>query len=181
MRKTIARKMIQQFADRYDYNADYMSHMLEEAEDSLYRFNHLNDIASYRKVLPAEAHATGKMMGMLHEDCGPCTQLTIQMAEEAGVAADQLEAVVLHRTADMSEDVLLVFTFALALTRQTAGLADARDAVRAKWGEAGVIEATLATQAGRLYPMVKRGLGFDKAYGELIVGGKTVHLSDRAA
>ena len=181
MRKTIARKMLKQFADHYDYDTGFMDHMLDVAAPALFRFNHLNDIASYHEVLPVEAHATTKLTGMLFEDCGPCSQLTVQMAEEGGMATDQLEAVIQRDTAAMSEEVRLAFVFAEALTEQRADLDEAREAIRAKWGDAGVIEATLGTQAGRLYPMVKRGMGYDKTCRQLMVAGKTLHQSDRAA
>ena len=56
-----------------------------------------------------------------------------------------------------------------------------RDAVRAEWGQKGVIDLTLALQMGRMFPMVKAGLGFAKECRRVTVGGNNVDVVKQAA
>ena len=56
-----------------------------------------------------------------------------------------------------------------------------RDAVRAEWGQKGVIDLTLALQMGRMFPMVKAGLGYAKECRRVAVGGNNVDVVKQAA
>jgi len=56
-----------------------------------------------------------------------------------------------------------------------------RDAVRAQWGEKGVIDLTLALQLGRIFPMVKAGLGYAKECRRVTVDGHNVDVVKQAA
>ena len=56
-----------------------------------------------------------------------------------------------------------------------------RDAVRAQWGEKGVIDLTLALQLGRMFPMVKAGLGYAKECRRVTVDGQNVDVVKQAA
>ena len=49
--------------------------------------------ATHREVIPVEASFSAKLTGAMAEDCGPCTQLCVDMALEAGMSKDQIEAV----------------------------------------------------------------------------------------
>ena len=49
--------------------------------------------AAHREAVPIDASFAAKIVGALAEDCGPCTQLVVDMALEAGMAKDQIEAV----------------------------------------------------------------------------------------
>ena len=56
-----------------------------------------------------------------------------------------------------------------------------RDAVRAQWGQKGVIDLTLALQMGRMFPMVKAGLGYAKECRRVTVDGNNVDVVKQAA
>ena len=56
-----------------------------------------------------------------------------------------------------------------------------RDAVRAQWGQKGVIDLTLALQMGRMFPMVKAGLGYAKECRRVTVDGQNVDVVKQAA
>jgi len=56
-----------------------------------------------------------------------------------------------------------------------------RDAIRARWGEKGLIDLTLALQMGRMFPMVKSGLGYAKECRRVTVGGRSVDVVKQAA
>jgi hypothetical protein len=81
----------------------------------------------------------------------------------------------------MNEDVALAFRFADAILNRLPGEDDVREAVRAQWGENGVIDLTLSLQIGRIFPMVKAGLGYARECRRVEVAGRPVDVVRRAA
>ena len=68
-----------------------MEMMLDQAPTAFFKFARIFGIARYHGVVPADAMFAAKITGALHEDCGPCTQLVVDMALEAGMPSDQIE------------------------------------------------------------------------------------------
>jgi hypothetical protein len=132
-------------------------------------------------VVPVEASFAAKISGAMAEDCGPCTQLTVDMALEAGMAKDQIEAVLRRDHRAMNAATALGFRFADAVIRRSPDDDACRDAVRAQWGEKGVIDLTMALQMGRIFPMVKTALGYGKECRRVNVGGHDVDVIRQAA
>ena len=93
MRSWIARRSLRAFARRYGYDISYLLMMLNESPSAFFRFVPVMKAASHREVVPADASFAAKIVGALAEDCGPCTQLVVDTALEAGMARDQIEAV----------------------------------------------------------------------------------------
>ena len=56
-----------------------------------------------------------------------------------------------------------------------------RDAIRARWGEKGVIELAMALQVGRIFPMLKLALGFARECRRISVAGDQVDVGIDAA
>ena len=80
MRKWFARRYLQRYRSRYNYDTGYMEMVLDEAPDAFFKFAKIFGIANYRKVVPVDALYAAKITGAMHEDCGPCTQLVVDMA-----------------------------------------------------------------------------------------------------
>ena len=137
--------------------------------------------AGHREVVPVEASFAAKLVGALAEDFGPCTQLAVDMALEAGMPKDQIEAVLRRELRSMNSTTILGFRFADAVARRSADDDEHRDAIRARWGEKGVIDLTMALQMGRMFPMVKSGLGDVKECRRVTVGGRSVDVVKQAA
>ena len=81
----------------------------------------------------------------------------------------------------MNDATTLGFRFADAVVRRSADDDEFRDAVRAQWGEKGVIDLTLALQLGRMFPMVKAGLGYARECRRVTVDGHNVDVVKQAA
>jgi hypothetical protein len=169
MRSWIARRTLRAFAKRYGYDVSYLLMMLNQSPSAFFKFAPVMKAAAHREAVPIDASFAAKIVGALAEDCGPCTQLVVDMALEAGMAKDQIEATTLG------------FRFADAVVRRSADDDEFRDAVRAQWGQKGVIDLTLALQMGRMFPMVKAGLGYAKECRRVIVDGHNVDVVKQAA
>ena len=182
MRSWIARRTLRAFAKRYGYDVSYLLMMLNHSPTAFFKFAPVMKAAAHREAVPIDASFAAKIVGALAEDCGPCTQLVIDMALEAGMPRDQIEAVLRRDPRAMNEATTLGFRFADAVVRRAAEQEEEfRDAVRAEWGQKGVIDLTLALQMGRMFPMVKAGLGFANEFRRVTLGGNNVDVVKQAA
>jgi hypothetical protein len=181
MRKFIARRMLRAFSKRYGYDTSYTEMVLTESPSAFFKLAPLMKASAHREVVSVEASFAAKITGALAEDCGPCTQLCVDMALEAGIAKDQIEAVLRRDVRAMTSDVLLGYRFADAVVHRSIEDETRRDAVRARWGNKGVIDLTMALQMGRLFPMLKLALGYARECRRVTVAGDQVDVVKQAA
>jgi hypothetical protein len=181
MRSWIARRTLRAFARRYGYDVSYLEMMLNHSPAAFFKFAPLMKASAHREAVPIDASFAAKIVGALAEDCGPCTQLVVDMALEAGMPRDQIEAVLRRDPRAMNDATTLGFRFADAVARRSADDDEFRDAVLAQWGEKGVIDLTLALQMGRMFPMVKAGLGYARECRRVRVDGNNVDVIKQAA
>ncbi len=181
MRTLIARKLLADFQNRYDYDADYMSHMLESAPSAFFKFAKINAAAAHRRVAPKEAYYAVKILAAASEDCGPCTQLCINMAREAAVDSQQLEAVLAGDLSTMTDATRLGYAMGVALADRPEELATAREAVRNSWGDEAVVELAMAFALGRVFPKLKTGLGMGEACRIVSIENHSVEVARRAS
>lgn len=181
MRSWIARRGLCAFAKRYGYDVSYLQMMLDQSPAAFFKFASVMKAAAHREAVPIEASFAAKLVGALAEDCGPCTQLVVDMALESGMAKDQIEAVLRRDPRAMNDATTFGFRFADAVVRRSADDEEFRDAVRAQWGQKGLIDLTLALQLGRMFPMVKAGLGYAKECRRVTVDGHNVDVVKQAA
>ena len=181
MRSWIARRTLSAFARRYGYDVSYLEMMLNHSPAAFFKFARLMKASAHREAVPIDASFAAKIVGALAEDCGPCTQLVVDMALEAGMPRDQIEAVIRRDPRAMNDATTLGFRFADAVARRSADDDEFRDAVRAQWGQKGVIDLTLALQMSRMFPMVKAGLGYAKECRRVTVSGHDVDVVKQAA
>jgi hypothetical protein len=181
MRKFLARRLLRAANKRYGYDATYLEVMLEQSPSAFFKFAPVMKAARHREVVPVESSFAAKIVGAMSEDCGPCTQLTVNMALEAGMAEHQIEAVLRGDTRAMTADVALAFRFADAVARHAVEADAHRDALRQRWGEKGVIDLAMALQMGRMFPMLKLALGYARECRHVSVAGHEVNVARRAA
>ena len=180
MRKWFAKKMIDRFGAQYSYDVSYMEHMLETSPDAFFKFMAVTKLSRHAESAPRDALFAARIVGAMTEDCGPCVQLVVDMAREAGVADATVAAILRHDPGGMSEDAALGFRFADAVIRRCATQDEVREAIRTQWGDKGVIDLTFALQVSRLYPMTKAGLGFAETCSRIAVGDRPVDVAKAA-
>src|SRR3954453_17285409 len=119
MRSWIARRMLRATAERYGYDTSYLEMMLSESPAAFFKFASVMKASAHREVVSVEASFAAKIVGALAEDCGPCTQLCVDMALAAGMPKDQIEAVLRRDARAMSDTTRLAFRFADAVARRS--------------------------------------------------------------
>ena len=102
--------------------------LLDASPSAFFKFAALAKAANHREVVPVEASFAAKIIGAMAEDCGPCTQLVVDQALEAGMPGDQIEAVLRRNTSAMSAATVLGFHFADAVVRRSANDDEYREA-----------------------------------------------------
>ena len=112
-------------------------------------------LGRYHKDAPLAAYHAVRIVGTLAEDCGPCTQLTVDMAVRAGVHPAVLRAVVSRDFSAMPADVSLAVRFAEASLRHAPEAHDLRKEVVRRWGKRALISLAFAITGARIFPTVK--------------------------
>src|SRR5262249_615293 len=124
--------------------------------------------------VPIEPWFAAGITAVRHEDCGPCTQLGVAMAERAGVSPAVLRAVLADDPDAMPPDVALVWKFTRATLAHDAAADEYREAIVKRWGRRALVSVAFAITAARIYPTVKYALGHGKACTPVVVGGMPV-------
>jgi hypothetical protein len=180
MLKWLLQRRIAAFERSYDYDAGYVREILAADAGAFLAFAKLNSLAQYRKGVPIAAWYAAKLVGILAEDCGPCTQLVVTMAERAGVAPAVLKAILARTYAEMPEDVVVAVRYAEAVLAHDR-VDDLRDEIVKRWGRQGLVSLAFAMATARLVPTVKYALGHGQACRRVTVGGQPMALLKQAA
>ena len=176
MIKWALHKALGRFERDWKYDAGYMHEMVEASPRAAWLFSRVTALGRFRRDLPIDAWCAAGITAVRHEDCGPCTQLGVTMAERAGVDAGVLRAVLSDNPDAMPADVALVWRFTRATLAHDAAADEYREAIVKRWGRRALVSVALAITAARLYPTVKYALGHGKACTRIVVDGRPVVL-----
>jgi len=158
----LADKSITAFENHYGYDATYMHNLLETAPGAYRRFSKVIPMATHQNKIPADAFYIAKIAAMLSEDCGSCLQLAVKMALEARIARVVIQAA-LDGGGELPPHLYDVYNFAMAVA-QNKPLDDALAArVKHRYGPEGVAELALGIAGARIFPTIKRALGYNKS------------------
>lgn len=156
-----AERSLRKMEKRYDYSFDYVRYLWHVSRPAYRRFTFgFMWFATGREVLPADAGAVAGIVSTLHADCGPCTQITVNIAAEAGVPASVLSAAVSGDLNALPENLALVYRFTHAVVNADYNASEMREEVVKLYGEKGLADMAAVIAAGQVYPSLKRTLGF---------------------
>ena len=176
MLRWLFRKQIDAFDRTHGYDSAYVREILDADLDAALRFSKVMGLTKYRKGVTTDAWYAAKLVGTLTEDCGPCTQLVVTMAEHDGVPQAVIRAILNGDTHAMPENVLLAFRFAHAVLRHDPEADALRERVVATWGEKGLISLGFALTMARFLPTLKYALGHGKACQRVKVGSAEITI-----
>jgi hypothetical protein len=176
MIKWILHKAIAKFERNWGYDASYMHDMIDASPRAAWLFSRVTAMGQFRRDIPVDAWCAGGITAVRHEDCGPCTQLAVTMAERAGVSPAVLRAVLTDNEDAMPPDVALVWRFTRATLAHDAAADACRDAIVQRWGRRALVSVAFAITAARIYPTLKYALGHGKACMRVVVQGAPVVL-----
>jgi len=180
MIRSILYRVIRSFERRYDYDATYMREIADASVGAFVKLALSQPMNTHREGVSVDALYAARIASVRFEDCGPCAQLVVNMALEAGVAPAQVRAIVARDEARMSSDAVLGMRLADTVLARASTDA-ARDAVLARFGEKGLVTLAYTIACTRIYPTMKRALGHAHTCEQLRVEGETVVAARAAA
>lgn len=164
--KAIIKNRLDAFARQFSYDMGYAHHILDTGMKPFRAFSGLFTLAAYRdRQLPLAPWFAAKWVAVQSEGCGPCQQLTLNMAQQEGMPASLIKAIKLGDEQGMGPDAALAYRWARAVISPETAPEDThegeqlRQQIKDKWGERGLISLTLAMAGARSFPMIKRALG----------------------
>src|SRR5262245_43118007 len=170
------RKVVGRFERNWNYDAGYMREMIDVSPRAAWLFSRVTALGQFRRDLPVEAAFAAGITAVRHEDCGPCTQLAVTMAERAGVDPAVLRAVLEDDPGSMSPDAALAWRFTRAALAHDPAADDYREVIVERWGRRAVVSLALAITAARIDPPATYALGHGKACSRVVVGGTPVRF-----
>ena len=181
MLKRIIRHKLQNLERTLGYDLAYLRDLVEADTSAFVRFAKLQGISQYRRDLPAAASYAAKLVGTMAEDCGPCTQLMVTMAEREQVAPETLRAVLRGDDARLPDDVRLSVRFARAVLRRDPEADALRAQVVARFGKRGLVSLAFALVSARVFPTLKYALGHGRTCTRVTVTGVPLQVQGQEA
>jgi len=176
MIKWTLQRAIDKFERDWKYDASYMRDMIDASPRAAWLFSRAAALGKFRRDIPLDPWFAAGITAVRHEDCGPCTQLGVAMAERAGVSPTVLRAVLADDPDAMPPDVALAWKFTRATLAHDAAADEYREAIVKRWGRLALVSLAFAITASRIYPTVKYALGHGQACMRVVVAGTPVLL-----
>jgi alkylhydroperoxidase family enzyme len=180
MLRSLLHRTIRGFERRYDYDAGYMHEILDTSLPAFMKLLLAQAMNAHREAVPRDALFAARLAAVRFEDCGPCAQLVVNMAAEAGVAPAVLRAMVARDVAALPSDARLALALADAVLAH-APCDEVRNEIRRRWGDAGLVTLAYTIAATRIYPTMKRALGHAHSCERLRVDGESITAARVAA
>lgn len=115
------RRRIGAFERRYGYDMGYARELLGATRRGFWHYLRVGAMAQQRDGVPLVPWLAARLAAVQAEDCGPCTQLNVDMARERGVNDTLLCAVVRGDLGALDDDTALAVRYAQAAASHDAG------------------------------------------------------------
>jgi hypothetical protein len=177
MLKFLFHRQTRAFETQWGYDAAYMHELLDTAGTwDFLKFSLVSSLA-HAKGAPAEAAAAVGLVATLAEDCGPCTQIGVDIAAAKGVSPTVLRAILAGDLPAMGETAALGYLFAQAvLERRMQEMDDLREEIAQRWGKKAVTALGLILASTRIFPALKYATGHGHTCRRVTVAGEPAAL-----
>ena len=138
---------------------DESRYMIDHHLRAVLAFSTVRSWAEFRRMLPADVYYVAKIAAYRQEDCGSCLQIAVNQARQNGVPPTTIQAAVDRRLDALNPDLRLVYRFAEGQANRQDD-PEGRSHIIRRYGHKGLIELALAIASARMFPALKRTLGF---------------------
>ncbi len=126
------------------------------------KFQHAMILSGHRYHAPKELVHMARLGSTRAEDCGPCVEIVRDMALADGMTPERLQNALVGKP-DSEEDARAYAFGAAVASGDIVRAAGLGEEIEERHGRTVRTEMTLAAASGRLFPAVKRGLGYASA------------------
>jgi hypothetical protein len=170
----LIRRKIDSFAAAYAYDMSYVHEILNVSTQAALAYSRATALGSFRRGVPADIHSLVQLVGVMHEDCGPCVQLGVKIAQQAGASPSNLRAVLAGELEQVPPEYALAVRYARAVLARDSAADEFREALSARYGKLGLVSLAFSLTCARIYPTMKYALGFGHACTRITVDGTVV-------
>ena len=156
-------KILLAMQKRYDYDVGYMQDILKTDLKAFLKFMGFQAMLSHVGNVPAGPLYAARIQAIVWDDCGPCTQLVVNMALDANVSEETVQAIINRDLTNLPENIALVVQFTDLVLAHDPQADDLREEILALWGTKGLISISYSISSSRGYPALKYSMGYGKA------------------
>lgn len=156
-------RMLLKMKKSYGYDVRYQQNILKADLSAFLKFMGFQTMAAHSGGLPAGPLYAARIRAIIWDDCGPCTQLVVNMALEEKVEAKIVRAIIGRDLHSLPEDIAWVVQFTDFVLAHSPEADALREKILAVWGDQGLISIGFAISAYRVYPALKYTLGYGRA------------------
>ncbi|MGD8326217.1 MAG: hypothetical protein PVF65_04810 [Sphingomonadales bacterium] len=144
-------------------NCDYLRDFAKGSRSGLWKFGLTLPMVAHHKTVPKDLWHLARIAATQTEDCGPCLQTAVSFAQKDKIDSALLKAALGQQN---GANLTPLQDAAVALGRFVANgpqiSDDQRQLLEQELGAAGIAELVATSAAVRIFPALKRGLGYSK-------------------
>jgi hypothetical protein len=180
MIKAFLHRSVAKLEKGFGYDASYLHEVIDVSPSAFFKFGLFQIMSNHRDGAPADAYCAARIAATLSEDCGPCAQLTVDMALAAGVDPKRVAALLRGDLEQAGPDAELGFRYGIAVSQNTPDAVALSEDVEQRYGKRALVSMAYAVACSRVYPALKRGLGHGAACSKITVSDETIVLRQAA-
>ncbi len=138
---------------------DYLRDIAAAAPLSFRLLGRVSQIGQSLKAVDRHAAHMAALGAAMHDDCGTCVQIHINLARQDGVPEDVLRRAVMGEAGTLPARLATSFRFGEAVAANDPEMHELRETLEADLGKRAVIEMAIGIAFARFYPTIKRALG----------------------
>lgn len=159
MLKHLVHRLLDHQERRLGASMDWLRDLYAVSPRGFWQFARMRGMLYHREALPERVWAVAHLAAAQCEDCGPCVDISMRLARQAGVEEREIRAVLEARDDALAAELALTRQFVVAVSHMDPGAETLRPAIRAAFGLKGEVDLAFAILSGRAIPILKRGLG----------------------
>ncbi|MBL4597623.1 MAG: hypothetical protein JKX93_01505 [Rhizobiaceae bacterium] len=163
MLRLIASLLIKRAEKRLGVSLDYTHQIAQTDIGLLTRYNRIFGFLDPNLKTTALAYHAARLRGAIAADCGTCVEAEISLAKQANLDEQTISNLVSGNYETLPEEIAAVAELSDAVTARREDAPQAREIIKQKFGEAGLIELSYAMNGAALLPGIKRAMGYATA------------------
>lgn len=136
-------------------------------------------LATHRQKIPSDALHLARIVATQDVDCGTCVQFNVNLALREGMRPDWIKATLDHRPEALPLELQEVYQFTDHILRHTYQEDELREAIRARYGDRGLLDLAYGIASAQVMPLTKQALGFAKSCSKVEVKVKDAPRATR--
>ncbi len=158
--KALVRRVQRETERKLRVPADYLGRLGDTSFSGFLKFLMFLPVSQHRRETRSALLSAVRIVATQHEDCGPCVQIAVNVALDTRLDPAVIRSVLDRNHGEMPPDVSLVVRFADGVLSKDGSEDPAREEIVSRFGATVLSELSLAIATARVFPTLKRGLGY---------------------